>query len=97
MDLSQRKVLISREDIAKRVQELGHQITEDYKGSECPLVIISVLKGAIPFTADLIRAIDLPLRLEVLVASSYGSGTVSSGKVELKYTGKNDSLRNSFI
>lgn len=85
MDLSQRKVLISREDIAKRVQELGHQITEDYKGSECPLVIISVLKGAIPFTADLIRAIDLPLRLEVLMASSYGSGTVSSGKVELKY------------
>lgn len=85
MDLSQRKILISREDIAKRVQEMGRQITEDYKNSERPLVIVSVLKGAIPFTADLIRAIDLPLRLEVLVASSYGSGTVSSGKVELKY------------
>lgn len=85
MDLSQRKILISREDIAKRVKEMGQQITEDYKDQDKPLVIISVLKGAIPFTADLIRAIDLPLRLEVLVASSYGSGTVSSGKVNIKY------------
>lgn len=85
MDLSQRKILISREDIAKKVKEMGQQITEDYKDQDKPLVVISVLKGAIPFTADLIRAIDLPLRLEVLVASSYGSGTVSSGKVNIKY------------
>lgn len=67
MDLSQRKILISREDIAKRVNELGQQIREDYKDSERPLVVISILKGAIPFTADLVRAIGLPLRLEVLV------------------------------
>lgn len=85
MDLSQRKILISREDIAEKVKEMGQQITEDYKDQDKPLVVISVLKGAIPFTADLIRAIDLPLRLEVLVASSYGSGTVSSGKVNIKY------------
>lgn len=90
MDLSQRKILISREDIAKRVQEIGKQITEDYKNEDKPLVIISVLKGAIPFTADLIRAINLPLRLEVLVASSYGSGTVSSGKVNIKYKSFDD-------
>lgn len=90
MDLSQRKILISREDIAKKVKELGQQITEDYKDKEQPLVVISVLKGAIPFTADLIRSIDLPLRLEVLVASSYGSGTVSSGKVNIKYKSFDD-------
>lgn len=90
VDFSQRKVLIARDAIAKRVQELGHQIHEDYKNEEKPLVIISVLKGAIPFTADLIRAIDLPLRLEVLVASSYGSGTVSSGKVNIKYKSFDD-------
>ena len=90
MDLSQRKILISREDIAKKVKEMGQQITEDYKDQDKPLVVISVLKGAIPFTADLIRAIDLPLRLEVLVASSYGSGTVSSGKVNIKYKSFDD-------
>ena len=90
MDLSQRKILISREDIAKKVKEMGQQITEDYKEQDKPLVVISVLKGAIPFTADLIRAIDLPLRLEVLVASSYGSGTVSSGKVNIKYKSFDD-------
>lgn len=85
MDLSKRKILIARDDIARRVQELGQQITDDYRASDRPLVVISVLKGAIPFTADLIRAIDLPLALHVLVASSYGSGTVSSGKVDIKY------------
>lgn len=85
MDLSKRKILIARDDIARRVQELGQQITDDYRASDRPLVVISVLKGAIPFTADLIRAIDLPLELHVLVASSYGSGTVSSGKVDIKY------------
>jgi hypoxanthine phosphoribosyltransferase len=90
VDLSQRKILISREDIAKKVKEMGQQITEDYKDQDKPLVVISVLKGAIPFTADLIRAIDLPLRLEVLVASSYGSGTVSSGKVNIKYKSFDD-------
>lgn len=90
MDLSQRKILISREDIAKKVKEMGQQITEDYKDQDKPLVVISVLKGAIPFTADLIRAIDMPLRLEVLVASSYGSGTVSSGKVNIKYKSFDD-------
>lgn len=90
MDLSQRKILISREDIAKKVKEMGQQITEDYKDQDKPLVVISVLKGAIPFTADLIRAIDLPLHLEVLVASSYGSGTVSSGKVNIKYKSFDD-------
>ena len=90
MDLSQRKILISREDIAKKVKEMGQQITEDYKDQDKPLVVISVLKGAIPFTADLISAIDLPLRLEVLVASSYGSGTVSSGKVNIKYKSFDD-------
>ena len=56
MDLSKRKILIARDDIARRVQELGQQITDDYRASDRPLVVISVLKGAIPFTADLIRA-----------------------------------------
>ena len=97
MDLSQRKILISREDIAKKVKEMGQKITEDYKDQDKPLVVISVLKGAIPFTADLIRAIDLPLRLEVLVASSYGSGTLSIGTVNIKYKSWDDLAGCHFI
>lgn len=73
MERYRKEILIDRETIARRVQEMGRQITEDYsKNSLRPLVVISILKGAIPFTADLIRAIDRPLRLETMVASSYG-------------------------
>ncbi|MDO4281954.1 MAG: hypoxanthine phosphoribosyltransferase [Peptococcaceae bacterium] len=90
MNVSQRQVLISRQDIAAKVQALGAQITADFKDDDAPLVVISILKGAIPFTADLIRAIDMPLRLEVMQVSSYGSGTKSSGKVEFKYRSFDD-------
>ena len=48
MDLSKRKILIARDDIARRVQELGQQITDDYRASDRPLVVISVLKGSHP-------------------------------------------------
>lgn len=86
MDISQQKILVSREQIAEKVQAMGAKITEDYRDKgDKKLVIISILKGAIPFTADLIRCIDLPLQLEAIVASSYGSGTTTSGTVELKY------------
>ncbi len=86
MDVSQQKILVSKEQIAEKVQEMGAQITADYRDkTDKKLVIISILKGAIPFTADLIRSIKLPLQLEAIVASSYGSGTVSSGTVALKY------------
>ena len=91
MERYRKEILIDRETIARRVQEMGRQITEDYsKKSLRPLVVISILKGAIPFTADLIRAIDRPLRLETMVASSYGSGTVSSGKLNIKYRSFDD-------
>lgn len=89
MDISQKSknILFSREEIAKRVKEIGAQITKDYEErvEERRLVVVSILKGSIPFTADLIREIKLPLQLDVLVASSYGSGTVSSGNVQLEY------------
>ena len=85
-----KEILIDRATIAARVAEMGQQITRDYPEVSRPLVVISILKGAIPFTADLIRAIDRPLRLETMVASSYGSGTVSSGKVNIKYRSFDD-------
>lgn len=75
------KVQLSREQIAARVDELGRQIRSDYEGQ--PLHMICVLNGAFVFMADLVRAIDLPLTMDFLSVSSYGSRTESSGEVKL--------------
>ena len=77
-----RDILLDRAEIARRVKELGRQITEDYRG-ETPL-LVCILKGSVVCFADLIRAIDLPVQLEFMTASSYGSATVSSGEVKIK-------------
>lgn len=71
------EVLISEEQIAGRVRELGEAITRDYAGG-APMLIF-VMKGALVFVADLIRQIDLPLQIDFLVVSSYGAGTATSG------------------
>ena len=60
---------------------MGHQIAEDYQGE--PLTIVGILKGAVIFFADLARAIDLPLQMDFMSVSSYGSGTTSSGVVKI--------------
>ena len=73
--------LISDEEIKKRVTELGQQITKEYAGRN--LVLVCVLKGSFVFTADLARAIDLPMRIEFLGVRSYGEGTSSSGVVQI--------------
>ena len=73
--------LLSTEQIAARVRELGAQITKDYEGRR--LVLVSVLKGSFIFTADLCRAIDTQLRIEFLGVRSYGEGTSSSGVVQI--------------
>jgi hypoxanthine phosphoribosyltransferase len=75
------KVQISAEAIEKRIYELGQQITKDYEGKD--LHLIGVLNGAFIFMADLARAIDLPLSVDFLSVSSYGSSQESSGEVRL--------------
>jgi hypoxanthine phosphoribosyltransferase len=75
------EVFIDRGRIAQRVRELGEDISRDYAGRT--LVVISVLKGSFVFTADLVRAIDLPLRVEFLGVQSYGDSTQSSGVVQI--------------
>jgi len=75
------RILISREEIAARVAELGEAIGRDYAG-RAPL-LVGVLKGAVVFTADLLRAIPLPAAMDFMAVSSYGSGTRSSGVVRL--------------
>lgn len=78
------KVLISKVDIQKRVQELGNEISEFYKQQGCEkLYVIGVLRGGFIFLADLVRAISIPVEIDFVWASSYGSGTKTSGKVNL--------------
>ncbi len=75
--------LISAEQLAERVAELGRAITADYRGKQ--LVLLVVLKGSFMFAADLARAIELPLSIEFLGVASYGDGTNSSGAVQITH------------
>jgi hypoxanthine phosphoribosyltransferase len=77
----QLKILITRDEIAKAVDRLAREIERDYQGKQ-PL-LIGVLKGSFVFMADLIRQLDLPLELDFVRLSSYGSATESSGKVKV--------------
>ena len=74
-------VQLSEDQVKARVQELGQEITTAYQDQ--PLHLICVLNGAFLFMADLVRAIDLPLTLDFMAVSSYGSRTESSGEVRL--------------
>jgi len=76
-----KNVLITEEELKKTVKELGAKITEDYKDKN--LFLITVLKGAVVFLGDLMRAIECPCEIEFMVTSSYGSGTVSTGNVKI--------------
>ena len=76
------EVLLSEEQIAARVADLGQRISSDYAGRE--LTLVSVLKGSLPFMADLMRRITLPLRIDLMEVSSYGgTSTESSGLVRI--------------
>lgn len=73
------EIIISRTAIAARVAELGQRISVDYEGRE--LLVVGVLTGAFIFTADLVRALDLDLELDLIRVTSYGEATCSSGKI----------------
>jgi hypoxanthine phosphoribosyltransferase len=73
--------MLTTEQIAARVHELGAQITRDYSGRN--LVLVCVLKGSFVFASDIMRAIELPLRVDFLGVRSYGEGTESSGVVQI--------------
>lgn len=75
------EVLIPAEDIQKRVGELGAQIAADYAGKKP--VLVGVLRGAIVFMVDLMRAMDIPLQVDFMATSSYGASTTSSGVVRI--------------
>ncbi len=75
------EVLFTEEQIAKRVREMGKEISADYQGKTVHFVC--VLKGAYTFLADLARAMEVPVTLDFLAVSSYGKDKTSSGEVQL--------------
>lgn len=74
-------VLLSEEEIQKRIAEVAAQIDKDYEGED--IVVISILKGAVFFTVDLVKKMKTPIELEVMQVSSY-SGTESTGELIVK-------------
>jgi hypoxanthine phosphoribosyltransferase len=74
-------ILVPADALQERVRELGAQISEDYEGRK--LLLVAVLKGAIFFISDLMRAIDIDCEVDFMAVASYGSGTDSSGVVRI--------------
>ncbi len=75
------KPLITQQEIARRIKDLGRRISEDYQGRD--VVMIGVLKGAFAFFSDLVRAVQVPVAVDFLVVSSYQASTRSSGRVKV--------------
>lgn len=75
------EVLFSEADLNKRISELGEQITVDYEGK--PLTVVGILKGSNIFTSDLVRKINLPIKMDFMAVSSYGNATESTGVVKI--------------
>lgn len=87
------KVMLSEEELAERIKELGAEISKDYEGEE--IFLVGILKGAAFFATELAKRITVPVIIDFMSTSSYGAGTASSGEVritkelDLDMTGKN--------
>lgn len=81
-------VLVTEEELKRIARELGEAVTRDYNGQE--IMLITILKGGVVFAADLCRHLNLPLEMEFMEVSSYGSGTVSTGNIVIKKDTKSD-------
>ncbi len=82
LELNKReKVLFSRDDILRRVQELGVELTKEYSGKD--LVVVSLLRGSFIFAADLVREIQTKVEIDFITTASYGHEEVSSGVVNI--------------
>ncbi|WP_244835222.1 hypoxanthine phosphoribosyltransferase [Clostridium sp. BJN0001] len=81
MENQKRNILISKEDIEEKISELGKRISTDYDGKK--LYVLSLLRGSFIFTADLVRAIDINVKIGFMTTSSYENNSISSGKVKI--------------
>lgn len=79
MDINQLKALFTEEQLQTRIKELADEMNKFYDGKE--VIAICVLKGAVMFAVDLVKHLNMPLKMEFIRLSSYGSGTTSSGQV----------------
>jgi hypoxanthine phosphoribosyltransferase len=75
------EVLVTEEELQRRVSELASEVSGDYEGHD--LFLVAILKGAVPFLADLMRQLTVPCELDFMAVSSYGSSTDSSGVVRI--------------
>ena len=75
------EILVSEEQLAGRIGELGAEVTRDYRDRD--LLLIGILKGAVLFLSDLIRHIEIPAEVDFMAVASYGSATKSSGVVQI--------------
>ncbi|VYT98762.1 hypoxanthine phosphoribosyltransferase [Clostridium tertium] len=75
------KVLLTEEQIIKRVKEIGNEISNDYKGKD--LLVVAILKGSVVFSSDLIKNITIPVEIDFMAVSSYGNSSETSGVVRI--------------
>ena len=76
-----KKILISQDEITEAAKKLGAQLTKDYEGKNP--ILVGILKGSIPFMAELVKYIDTHLEMDFMMVSSYHGGTVSSGVINI--------------
>lgn len=81
MDDDVLKILVAEEELKAKVAEMGAAISRDYEGKD--LMLVSILKGAVVYMADLMRAVTIPCSIDFMVVSSYGKGTETSGLVKI--------------
>ncbi len=86
-------ILVTKEEISQICDRISANIIEDYKNSDKKLVFICILKGSLMFTTELMKRIDLPMEIEFMKVSSYGSGTVSTGFINIHLDVKRDDMK----
>ena len=85
------RVLVSEEEIHARIKEVGAQIAEDYRG-KCP-ILVGVLKGVVPFFAEMANAISIPVQEDFMCITSFEGGTESNGKLTFRKAIDHDMFR----
>ena len=88
------KVLVSKEQVEEITTRLAKQISEDYANDPRQVVLLIILKGSVPFAADLMRKLTIPVHLEFMKVSSYGASTKSSGEIKIHLDLNRNDLEN---